>query len=235
MKKLLLTIIIIIAILPNITKAAWVGTENFDSYSTGASLTGSGGSGWLSGWSSLFGAGSMTTETALSGGTGGIAAQSTDTTVSKWYRRLTSSVTDGTVSFEMRTSINNPNDFMGVFLRDNNGDGKMYIKFDSSGNIQYYDGDLASYQTIQAYSVDTWYRIYIQFDDITNNNKYRVRVGCGSWSSWVGTNGVYSDIKDFVFDMSPTNAHTFQADDIRDGSTDCSVSNPGKNNIIIFD
>jgi len=196
--------------------------ELFDGYTTGVDLDGlSGGDTWSTAWDGVDGSGTpisghKTIETAPAGGQGGKAVRANTTTESHYIRTF-SPLAAGSVKWRMRISITNPNDAMGVVLRAGvpPSNGHMYCRFGPTGNIEYYDHDLAAYQTIQAYSIDTWYLCEIQFDDVSQPNKYRVRIDNGAWTSWVTVNsGSYTTINYIDLDTSATNAHTMWYDDI---------------------
>lgn len=213
-RQILIAVSLLIA-LSTSAQAAWVATDDFDGYTLSADLnTLNGGSGWSAGWVDG-GGGTMTIETAPAGGQGGKAVRSNSATVSTIYHRtVTSAVTAGTVGFRMRVSISNPNDFVGVWLSSTTT-GHMYIKFDSDGNIKIFNGTGSTYDTIQAYSVDTWYTIEIDFDDAAQNDLYRARVNGGSYTSYKLVNNTsYASINRFNIEDSATGAHTFWLDDI---------------------
>ena len=94
------------------------------------------------------------------------------------------------------------------------GAGKMYVVFQTDGNIKVYNGTTSVYDTIQAYSANTWYRIGIEFDDAAQADLYRVNVDGGAFSAWKGTNGTYATIDEFHFDAIDMTAGTFYADAI---------------------
>lgn len=194
----------------------WLATDNFDSYATGQNLdSDNGGSDWSAAWVQVSG-GTMTVETAPAGGQGGNAVSSVTATADTKYSRLMSGISAGSVSFRMRITITDPNDFVGVVLRLADETGLMFVKFGSTGNIEAFDNSAGSYQTIAAYSADTWYTIDIEFDDAAQPDDYRVRVDGGAWSNWFEVNGgTYTNVERFALDDSATNAHSFFLDDIK--------------------
>ena len=204
----------------DISIAAWIkrakitAVDNFDSYSTGSALGSlNRGSGWSGSWTADISG--KTVETSPSGGQGGDAARQLTTSENYLYRQFPA-LTVGIVSWKMRLSITNPNDFMGVVLRKAAppGNGAMYVRFGPSGNIEIADGD--TYIPIQAYSVDTWYQCEIEFDNVNQAGKYRARVDGGTWTSWVTVNGgSYTSVSYLDLDTSASNAHTIWYDDIK--------------------
>lgn len=189
----------------------WVATDNFDSYSSGASLDGaSGGSGWTGNWTALF-ATTNTAETAPSGGQGGMCYRSNTSTGQSFLTRAFSAISAGTIRFRIRVTDTSPNNFVGVII-ESSGSGVFYVRI-NGGNIQYYDG---VYNTIQAVSADTWYTVDIDFDDATQNNKWRIRIDEGSWSSWVSSAIAFTTVDTFRIDKSATTSMTLYVDDIKD-------------------
>jgi len=203
---------------------SWVAADSFDSYATGAELVGlSDGANWVSPWAAfLTGWSTPTTghksvEVAPSGGQGGKAVRANTTTETHYYREI-APLSAGSVSWRMRISITNPNDNIGVTLRSSIGNtgGRMYIRFGPTGNIETYDDSGGVYETIQAYSADTWYQCEMQFDNTNQPNQYRARIDGGSWTPWNTVNtGSYASITTIDLDSSATNAHTMWFDDIR--------------------
>jgi len=195
--------------------AAVISTDNFDSYTPTNDLnTLNGGSGWTGAWAKITG-GAMTIETAPAGGQGGNAVRSISATVDTQYSRAVTAITVGTVRFRMRTTIANPNNFSGAVLRESTN-GRMYIRFGPTGNLEIYNNTGATYESIQAYSVDTWYTIDINFDNAAQPNLYRAAVGGGAYTAYKTVNGgSYTNVDDMMLDDSATNAHTFWVDDIR--------------------
>lgn len=193
---------------------AWSATENFDSYSAGTELTGSGGTGWSAAWARYNGTGTITNETAPAWMTS-IAARHNATAGASYRRSLTTAVTVGTVRFVMSISTTTPSDFAGVILQDTSA-GKMYCKFGTT-DIQVFNNDTGVYESVFAgYSVDTAYTIDFDFDNVAQANKYRVRVNNGTYSAWKTVNGgTYTSITQFAIDASLTNnPHTFWAEAI---------------------
>lgn len=199
---------------------AWVATDNFDGYSTGAALHSlNGGSGWAGAWTKIDGNDEVTIETAPAGGQGGnaIRVQNTNTTNDEIYRRAITGISAGIVRFRARINHTAVNQGPVVSLRDGT-QGRMYVKFEIDGNIKLYDFDITSYVTIQAYSADTWYTIDIEFDDSAQPDKYRARVDEGTWSGWKTVDGgSYTTITTLGVASESENSTTLQfwVDDIK--------------------
>lgn len=169
---------------------AWVATDNFNSYSDGSINGANSGSGWAGAWSLASGTIDIQGTTTYEGAKA-VTADTASADLAS--RQLTSTVTVGTVYVAMRASTTT---IIGFFILENGaGTGKMYIKFDSDGNIKAFDNGTGTYQTIQAYSANTWYVLAIDFDNTGQPNKYRVKVNNGSYSSYYTVNGgTYSSI-----------------------------------------
>ena len=163
---------------------AWVATDDFNSYSDGSINGDNGGSGWSAGWVLASGAIDVQGTTVYEGAKAVTANTSSADLAS---RALTSTVTVGTMYIAMRASATTVIGF--TVLEGGAGTGKMYIKFDSDGNIKIFDNGAGSYQTIQAYSANTWYIIGIDFDNTGQPNKYRANVNGGAYSSYYTVNG----------------------------------------------
>lgn len=196
---------------------AWVATENFDSYTTSADLSGgSGGSDWTNNWSVSSGGGTITVETAPAGGQGGKAARH-NATAGVAYKRSVADVTVGAVSVEMRVTGTSPNDFSGILLALADGSGKMYVKCDA-GKWKAFSNGVGGYVDVDNAAADTWQTIDIEFDQDNQANKYRVRVDGGTWTSWLTVNGgSYTSIGQFVLDGSASDI-TIYWDHIRETS-----------------
>lgn len=163
---------------------AWVATDDFNGYSDGSISGLNGGSGWSAGWSLASGTIDVQGTTTYEGAKAITANTSAADLVS---RALTSTVTVGTMYIAMRASATTVVGF--TILENGAGTGKMYIKFDSDGNIKIFDNGAGAYQTIQAYSANTWYLIAIDFDNTGQPNKYRAKVDNGSYTSYYTVNG----------------------------------------------
>jgi len=193
---------------------AFTAIENFDSYSIADDLnTKFGGSDWSSSWSGT--AATWSIQTAPAGGQGGLAAK--NTVIGSDMRRDFTSTQAGTVSVGMRTSITNPDDFLGVVLRQTTGGtARMYVRFGPTGNIEIYDHGTTSYVAIVSYSANTWYTVDIDFDNVAQPNLYRARVNQGTYSAYKTVDGgSYSDIATIRLDGSATGTRDFWIDDIK--------------------
>jgi len=211
MKRPLLISILIVTVALT-AWAAFVSTENFDSYTTGANLNGSsGGTGWGNNWSGTNG--EWTVETAPAGMSGKAARNTIVNGVMQ--RGLSASITAGTVRVNMQISITNPNDFMGVVLQDSGLTARMYVRFGPTGNLELYDSGTTSYVSFGTYSANTTYTIDIDFDDSAQPDKYRARVNGGTYSGYKTVDGgAYSNIGGVRIDGSATGTRTLWIDDI---------------------
>lgn len=193
---------------------AWVATENFNSYSDGDLNANNGGSGWAGAWTQSAGTISVQGTTVYEGAK---AISSPSGSAQLYYRQLTSTTSSGIVSFRLRmtaTTIDGA-----IVLEETSGAGKMYFRIAPDGNFKIFDNGGGVYQTIQAYSTDTWYLCEMEFDDASQPEKYRARVDGGSWTSWYTVNGAtYASIGYFRIDRD-NNTGVLYVDDIKEGSS----------------
>lgn len=198
----------------------WIATDDFDGYSTGVSIdTLNGGSGWSGAWSKVIGdAGELTIETAPAGGQGGNAAKvnNATTTNEEQAQRSFTAITQGSVRCRMRVAATPATEECGISLGDAGGSGSyMYVGFSAAGNIVIYNHDTTSYETIQAFSADTWYTLDVEFDNTGQPNKYRARIDEGSWTAWKTVNtGSYTNINRFKIASGNNFGVVFWVDDI---------------------
>lgn len=193
---------------------AWTGLENFDSYSTGTSIsTLAGGSGWSAAWVKG-GSGTATIETAPAGGQGGNALKITGTTAVSAARDITG-VSSGKLRFLVRLSSATPDEQVVVGISS----AAMYIQFRADSQIAMYNTQSGVYDDIQAYSANTWYTIDLEFNDSSQPDKYRVRIDEGTWTSWV-TCGAFSTVTTFYasYDTQSPSMDVW-IDGIRDGDS----------------
>lgn len=160
---------------------AWIAKETFDSYSDGDLNTLNGGSGWSGAWSKTSGTINVQGTTTYQGGK---ALKANASAAALYDRALTTSVSAGTMYIAMMSS-DTSSLFYVILLESSTG--RMYIKFDNDGNIKIFDNGV--YTTLQAYSANTWYNIAFDWDDAAQNNKYRVSINNGAYSSYVTVNG----------------------------------------------
>lgn len=130
------------------------------------------------------------------------------TAVASAYRTFTGT-SAGTISFRAGLDSNTPDNQVNIVI-----DSKMYVQFDADGQIKYYNG--TSYVNYGvAYSANTSYRIYIDFNDATQDNKWRLKIDDGAYTDYVGTNGAYTQVTNIAFNMDAQNpALNFWIDDI---------------------
>lgn len=189
---------------------AWTPTDNFESYSTGASLNGgSGGSGWSGNWSTS----GTTVENAPAGMTGK-SAFITGNEVEA-VRTFTEPTGTNIVTFKMRPSVNN------VAIRatfvDTGVASRFLVRFDSDGNIK--AGGSGS-DTLQAYSANTTYTIKVKFGH--NGNNFQVSIDGGAFSGDFATNGDPLTISQL--NMTCEGNTSFYFDDIGPGADSVSAN-----------
>lgn len=162
--------------------------DDFNGYAAGASLNGRGGiSGWDSTWTDYTGSGfsagnfTATASGALEDRLSATASNGSSSHSIALKRELTSDASGDTISFKIKS--------------DDGGDAAIGVLFQGddaplyswSVNLKPTTGHIyleSPYNTQQlgTYSPDTIYTIDVQFDYA--NNRARLRVDGGSWSSW---------------------------------------------------
>jgi len=197
----------------------WTATENFDSYTAPEDLAGKdGGTGWGGAWTNI-GAGPdlWTVQVAPSGGQGGNSAASVNPTTNevRYERPISSAQTAGKVTWRMRTSATPDADESMLRLGDGPATPKLAIQMAANGNIQILNN--TTWDTIQAFSIDTWYTMEIEFDNPGQPNTYRARIDAGSWTDWKTVMGAtYTSISHLQINSPVTGGvRTFYIDDIK--------------------
>lgn len=186
---------------------AWSAEDKFNSYTDGDLNGNSGGVSWNGNWVSDANHDVQGTTVAE----GAKAVSFVTKAVSGTSTRAITGISAGIVYVSVRAAQTNQPFF--VILRSA-GAGKMYIVFQTDGNIKIYNGTTSVYDTIQAYSANTWYRIGIEFDDAAQPDLYRANIDGGAFGAWKGTNGTYATIDEFHIDAIDMTAGTFYVDAI---------------------
>lgn len=181
---------------------SWTYSETFDSLTTGEL---NGQDSWSCNSTGIYAV--QTSVTAVS------SAKAVKATVGGSGSRLCSrgitGISQGIVEYYFRKSETNKSAYL--IMRESSA-GKMYIHFDTSGNITMYEGGVG-YQTIQAYSANTWYKVTVEFDDSAQADKYRVKIDNGSYTAWRSVNGTYTNIDQIDFTDGSAN-QTYYFDEI---------------------
>lgn len=188
---------------------AIVVTETFDTYTIGETLgsEGNDGTGWLSNWGGT--PGKHTIQAAPAGGQGGNAVRDNTTTAESARRDFSVPYTQGIFGCLMRLNITNPNDIQGIMLFCDSTTQHLAVRFGPTGNLEIRTV-APEWTTIQAYSVDTWYRVEIEF----KTPIYRARIDSGTWTDWQDTTAGFPQIDAVVLQTSATNAHEWWIDDV---------------------
>jgi len=160
--------------------------ETFDTYIAGQDIAGkNGGFGWSGAWvDANAGAGiEIFSETAPSGGQGGLAAKTTSPMdlagATSYYREFTGR-TKGKVRFWHRQSISTVRSAYGLRFGGTNA---FSIRFMTNGNIEALGTGTT---TVQAYVVNTWYEIEAEFDaSLGTNGQVKVSVIGGSSTAFL--------------------------------------------------
>lgn len=169
--------------------------ENFDSYSDGDLNGTNGGTGFSTAWSgnvnydiqgSVVQAGAKAV-TCIGGFTGSIA------------RSFTTGLTAATFECYMRSTASTCDMY---FILSDAGTNRIYIRL-KSGVIEAYNN--SSYQNQGGFSINTWYKITVEIDNVAQAGKFRVKVDAGSFSVWYPVSGgSYTSIDGVNFDHNNT-------------------------------
>lgn len=177
-------------------------TDNFESYSDG-DLNGQGS--WSG--STYFDVQSSVTKTgskAVSVGT--IAAN----TIAKAFP---SGVASGTQAFYIRSTGTHATD--AVTFRLTEGGTRKIIFGMLNGNFVYHNG--AGYQTISAYSINTWYAITIEWRSSDKKARYKIN---DTWTDWfVGIENFTTSIGGVLLFSSADTSQTTYFDDLSETIT----------------
>lgn len=173
---------------------AWVATENFESYSAGSALNGaSGGSNWNGNWAS---GGFFVSITAVSSPTISgtrCAEMFVNGTDNGSLSRAVTATTSGIMTFKLQRDTATAG--AGIASLQATG-GAAYVVLDGDGNwgglgtgkIIVVNG--VSKVSLGSWSANTTYTFVVDYD--TTNNRYRVAIDGGAFSSYGAFSGVPS-------------------------------------------
>lgn len=177
---------------PFVAEAAWVATDDFESYASPpvAINGGAGGSSWNGNWSSTGSGNSVVNTVAFTG------SQSLDidhaSNGDAAHRNLTG-VTSGIIQFAIRRSNTTGGANITVRLRSGTTDG-VDVVMNSDGNLNLVGGTTVSCAT---WSTNTWYQLHVSID-VTGGGTYKCRLdGDAAWSSTVAGINSISSVDDF--------------------------------------
>ena len=126
-------------------------------------------------------------------------SMSTNISFSNVTRTITG-ISAGSVYFAMRRTSNSLGTRNTVQLAGS-GTVLVYVGLYNTGKIRYYDGNIVSWVDFMDYSANQWYVFNIEFDDVNQPNKYRMRVHNGtSWSDWTSWTDVWNKTNYTVVD-----------------------------------
>lgn len=214
--RLFLAILIsFLLVSPAYALGTWLATDNFDSYSNGASISGAnGGSGWSGAWT--LAAGTMTTNTAPVGGQGGIALKhasgATDGETKRSFTALSSGIMQASFYTSKTSGIANTQSF--ILLNGAANPIICRLGITTNGQIECYNNNTTTYVAQCSISVNTWTTIVIQFGQSANT----FAVSCDGGSTYnapLATNGSFSTISGVDFQGSASDTVDWWLDDIR--------------------
>lgn len=177
---------------------AWTGRDNFDSYTTGASINGgAGGSGWSANW--VLNSGTANVETVVAGGMVGKALKLVSGVAGNASRTLTAEST-GEAIYEVQASVvTAATDTHSVTLGANNIIGRLGIT--TAGSFEFYNATTAAYESVGTMSANTKHTIKVKYGHVAD--KFAVSFDGGAYGADKGSNGVLNVNK---FDTNNTTA-----------------------------
>lgn len=66
----------------------------------------------------------------------------------------------------------------------------LIVQVGSGGNVKYFDG--SAYQTLQAYTANTWIKITLNWDKVLHSSQWRMKVNDSAYTSWMSGNGSFT-------------------------------------------
>ena len=181
-------------------------------YTSGVDLNGlTGGLFWTAGWVKQD-TGVITIDTAPAGtATANKAAKSTGTaSATTYYRGFTAldATVDRTISFYFNTSDPDPTtDYYYVYVFS--GATAIFVARMQGGQIQLWDNGIAGYQNVATLSANTTYRVEFNFNDVTQPDKYRMRINTQAYSAYYTVaNGSLTTVDGIKLIDGNTAAHT---------------------------
>ncbi len=192
--------------------------ETFNYTNASDLSTQNGGIYWSAGWVKVGGQ-AITVDTSSPTGTPSSAraakslATAGDTTYTRAFSTLTPS-TDTTIPLYVRTTDCSPTtDYYYVNITSG-GTALMALRIQGA-QLQIFDNGSASYQNVLACSVNTWYKVEFNFNDVTQNDKYRMRINGGTYSSYYTVSGgTLTSVDGIALIDGNTAAHTVYFADI---------------------
>ncbi len=158
---------------------AWIATEDFDSYTNGASVNGlNGGTGWNGAWT--IGVGTYTVTNAQSFSSPNSLKDLGGNTGNAYVNRAVSAVTSGTISWYMRAAgaTQSVEFSLGSTANPNQAVGACILGGFNANDILWFDNGTGR-TLVSGYSINTWYKITINFTG-GGTNTYTIQVDSGT-------------------------------------------------------
>lgn len=206
MRQFLLALIVSL-IVPNVAFAAWVATDNFDSYSDGDLNNGAGGTGWSTNWS-----GNAIYDiqgTVKFQGTK--AVQYVDAAAEPEIGRTYAGVTDGCTHVAIRRNASA--DILEYWIAEG-GIAEANRVF----GIQMFNLNInvvgSASTNLGAYALDTWYEVDFEYDASTD--QFRARLDGGTYTAWLNARTTETQVDGLLLRNGANGgASTSYWDDIR--------------------
>ncbi len=155
---------------------ATILTENFNTYADGALDTLVPATGWVS----VVGSNWLVQSTTKYEGAKGISHTNAGATT--LYKSGTA-LADGKVTYYARLSAYpNAGGYLSFYVYNSAGAIHICVHFDSAKNIILHDSSV-----IQAYNLNEWYLVEMEWR--SSDHTYRARVNTGTWSAWIAGGG----------------------------------------------
>lgn len=217
MKKYLISLLLLLPLL--VFADTWVATENFDSYSAGASIDGgSGGSNWTGNWSVA--GGTVTTEIAPVGGQEcyAIFLNGAGDHVVRSFTSLDNSV----VHFQWWN--NGTNTVQTEVMFRGGGTTRFGVRMNATGSNKVDVSDGTSYNTnLSTYTDGTWQTIDVKFGH--TSGKYAVSINGGAYSADFNATGGVTAVDTIRIIEPDAGGASFYVDDI--GASAGATCSPG--------
>lgn len=156
---------------------AWTATENFESYSNGASLSGaSGGSGWNGNWT--VGAGTWTASNAQAQGGSTLSGRMSTGSGTGYINRAVTAITSGSLQYYILATATNVSQYLNLSTgTPGPGSNSKILGGFENPNIVFYDNSTQR-TLVTNYTANQWYKVTIVFDGVAAT--YTVQIDSGT-------------------------------------------------------
>lgn len=166
------------------------GTDNFDTYTTGALVGQGAGTGWSGNWTN--GSGSdWTVETSVFLSSPNGVSSTASGAVKTAYRLYASGQSTGYQGFAWRisTTSSSENDMSIASGGNGNGNAIAAIRMNGSDIFGFGPGFGSTVTALTGVAANTWYVVEVRWSDATGKFALRAKVDGGSFGSWTADIG----------------------------------------------